>query len=311
MRHLSVALVVLALTPLPVAAQADVQDVLTSAVAEYEAGNYGEAYALFLRAHELNPSARSARALGKASFELRRYIECITWLETALTDPRSPLTEEMRAEVEELLGRARAFVGRFAVHTNVDTALVEADGAPLAGSTLQLDLGEHEIVARAAGYEPVTRRITVRGGEDLTLELTLIVADRPGARMNVGPDPGAVYRDLAWASVVAGGVLVVGGAIATGLWASAVGALNANIDAGVCVADPSSDDILAPSPPTCFDQENRYRLTLPFVYVGFLGGGALLATGLGLALFAPSGDDAGAVACGTFATLGAQCRVTF
>lgn len=314
MRHLVVAFVcLLSLVPLRARAQDDVHALLASAVAEYDAANYQEAYALFLRVHQLQPSARSERALGKASFELRHYRECVEWLEASLADERSPLTDEMRAEVEALLVRARAFIGRFVVQTNVEGAILDVDGAPIEGATVQLDLGEHEIVARADGYEPIHRRVTVQGGEDATLEITLVRAGALSPAAAAAVDPGATYRDFGWASVIAGIVLAVGGAVAIGIWASAVGTLNANLDAGACFAD-ASENVVAPSQATCFDLQNRYRLTLPFAFVGFIGGGLLLATGLGLVLGAPGpawADRAGTVSCDSFADVGAQCTVRF
>jgi outer membrane protein assembly factor BamD (BamD/ComL family) len=44
------------------------------AVAEYEAGHYQEARALFRQAHEKQPTARTLRGIGMASFELRDYV---------------------------------------------------------------------------------------------------------------------------------------------------------------------------------------------------------------------------------------------
>jgi len=307
------ALLVLSIAmPERAAAQDDVHDLLASAVAEYDGQNYEEAYALFVRVHELQPSARSERALGKATFELRRYRECVQWLEASLADQRSPLTDEMRTEVSSLLARARAFVGRFTLHTNVADAIVEVDGAPASDATIQLDLGEHEIVVRADGYQPSTRRVAVHGGEDEVVELTLVrAAPTTGV---ASEDPGAMYRDFGWASLITGVALAIGGAVATGIWASAVGTLNANIDSTACTVDPGTDNVLPGNPPTCFDLQNRYRLALPFAYVGFIAGGALLATGLGLILGAPgaaTAQRAGDVRCSSFADVGVLCRVAF
>ena len=318
MRLLVLALgLTLMLTPVARAQDAatpqDVHDLLAAAVAEYDGGNYEEAYALFLRVHQLQPSARSQRALGKAAFELLRYRECVTWLDASLTDTRSPLTDDMRTEVNGLLARARAFVGRFVVHMSVEGATLDVDGAPADGTTIQLDLGDHTIVARATGYADAARRVSVHGGEDETLELTLMsTGDRAGPVAR--EDPGAIFRDLGLVSLVTGAIFAVGGAIATGIWANAVGNLNANIQAGVCAADPGTESIVLPSNPTCVAQQNQYRIALPFQYVGYIGAGVFLATGLGLILGAPSaseGAQAVTVRCGPYADVGASCHVTF
>ena len=61
-------------------------------------------------------------------------------------------------------------------------------------------------------------------------------------------------------------------------------------------ADPITENVI-PGPgttlvaPICSDQQNRYRLALPFAYVGLLAGGVFLVTGLGLVLGAPSAPE--------------------
>lgn len=303
--------------------------VLEGALAEYEAHNYDEAYALFLRAHGMRPSARTERALGKAAFELRRYLEAMRWLEQALSDTRSPLTDEMRAECESLIVRARTFVGTFTIranveggHVEVDTQPVEGDPSSEAGVRVMLDLGEHAIAVRSEGYEMAMRQLAVHGGENETLEFALVRTRRSETIVRVQDDPGAVYRDVGWAGVIAGGVFTVMGITATALWANAVNTLNANLATpGVCFADENEDVIegLGSSPATCLSQQSQYRLALPFVYVGFIGGGVLLATGLGLVLGAPtasstSESDGGppiSVSCGPFAEIGVACTGSF
>jgi hypothetical protein len=304
------------------------QATVENALREFEAHNYEEAYALFTRAHELRPSARTERALGKACFELRRYIEATRWLEAALEDERSPLTEDMRTETLGILARARSFVGTIVVHTPVagaevlvDTVPVEGDPAGDPGVVVRLDLGVHEVVVRAPGYLPETRRVEVHGDDTQTLSLEL--AEDTAGIIRVEVDPGAIYRDVGTASLIAGGAFVVIGIVATSIWADTVNTLNANVAAGSCNADvdPVTESLIpipgrGPVFPTCSDQESRYRLALPFIYVGFIGAGAFLAAGLGLILGAPgptteTAEDVSLVSCGPFADLGVSCVGSF
>src|SRR5438270_7301880 len=83
---------------------------LNEAVSEYDARRYEEARALFRRAHELSPNARTLRGIGMASFELREYVEALRALEGSLVEQRRPLTAPQRQQVEGLLERTRAFV---------------------------------------------------------------------------------------------------------------------------------------------------------------------------------------------------------
>lgn len=296
---------------------------LVEALREYDTGNYEEAYALFLRVHDVRPSARTERALGNAAFELRRYRQAVEWLELAIDDTRTPLTDGMRAEVEGVLRRARAFIGHFAISTNVENATITVDGHVESDRDLFLDLGEHDIAATADGYERAGRTISVHGGEDETITLTLAREERATTVIVPRDDPGGVYRDLGWAAVVAGGAIAVGGAVSAAIWGDTVGTLNANLAIGACYADPITENVIPGegdprSVATCIDQENRYRLALPFAYVGLIGGGVLLATGLGLVLGAPSASAAGdgdeptvSVACGPFAEGGVTCSGRF
>jgi hypothetical protein len=283
----------------------DVQAWVAEAVREYDAGNYLEAHALFLRVHEARPTARSQRALGKTSFELHRYRESVRWLEASLADERSPLTPEMRAEAEELLARARGFLGRYSIRASVASAAIDVDGQPLEGETIDLEVGEHEIVARAEGHHPTTRRVTVRGGEVEVVELALVSSV-------AAADPGGIFREFGWASIATGGALLVAGVIATAIWADAVSTLNLNLERGACFADPASESVIESPPGVCTNLQNRYRLALPFVWVGYLGGAAFLAAGLGLVLGAPSRADATtALRCGPFAEAGIACGARF
>lgn len=296
----------------PTAEANEVQQLLAEAVQEYDGNNYQEAYALFLRVHGLRPSARTQRALGKAAFELRRYREALTWLQASLTDQRNPLTAEMRAEVDTLISRTRAFIGHVVVHASVQGATIDADGQPIEGDAVDLDLGEHEFVIRAQGYEPLTRRVTVRGGEDQTIAVAL-VRSRAGTTIVMPDDPGALYRSLGWASIAVGAALAAGGIVATIVWTDTVATLNANIDSGACTADINETIIAGGA--LCYDQESRYQLALPLAIAGYSAGAAFLGLGFGLLFGAPSaasGEHArNRITCSPFADGGVLCRGEF
>jgi len=66
---------------------------INDAAAEYDAKHFAEARALFRRAHELEPSARTWRGMGMAAFELRDYVKSLRALEASLVDSRLPLSD--------------------------------------------------------------------------------------------------------------------------------------------------------------------------------------------------------------------------
>ncbi len=296
------------------------QTLIRSGLVEFDGRRYAEALALFTRAHELRPSARTERALGKTTFELGRYVDAVRWLEASLVNETSPLTSEMRSEVQELLVRARSFIGVFRVSSPTAGASARLGTVPLQGDLatgieLTLALGVHELEIEAPAHEPERRRLSVAGGErdELTFEL------RPIAVASQASSVDTTARDLGWASMVGRGVLTLAGIVSLAIWADAVGTLNANIRGGACFAEAGSENVIgraageAPQA-QCLALQSRYRLALPFAWIGLAAGGALLATGLALALFAPTtseGERAGAVRCGPFAELGATCAVAF
>jgi len=97
----------------PTAEAQNARNLTREALREFERGNFEEARALFLRAHELEPSARLERGAGMAAFEVRDYVEAHRLLQRALASDERPLTADQRAETEALLGRTQAFLGRF------------------------------------------------------------------------------------------------------------------------------------------------------------------------------------------------------
>jgi hypothetical protein len=176
MRHVIVLLGALSL--LLTAARAHAADsaeyakLLRDGVQEFGVGNYGEARLLFSRAHDMTPTARTFRGLGLCDFELRHYSLAIDELEAALSDPRRPLTPELRSQVEPVLERARQYVGRYQLRVPAGVTSITVDGKtrPLpklddkTRGELLLDPGTHnlEVLPKTGG--PIQRELTVEVG---------------------------------------------------------------------------------------------------------------------------------------------------
>lgn len=158
------------------AVEAEYQQLISDALSEYDRGSWEESAALFRRAHELRPSARTLRGLGLAVYEARRYPESIRFLTEALADSRRPLTPKQREEVEATLERARLFVGYLRVTLDPADAKLTINGQeaqPAADGTVITDIGWIDLEAKAEGREPLNRRIRMNAGdhEELTLKL--------------------------------------------------------------------------------------------------------------------------------------------
>jgi len=140
---------------------------IDTAIVEYGAGHYEEAYALFTKAHKLAPSARTHRGLGTAAFELRNYVESVEQLEAALRSTEKPLDESLREATVALLERAREYVGELVLELDPADARVVIDGVPLParGSLpIPLRVGRHELEAQAEAYMSGRRTLEITHG---------------------------------------------------------------------------------------------------------------------------------------------------
>ena len=161
------------------------RELVDEAVTEHRAGHFGEARALFTRAHNLYPNARTLKGLGMAEFELRNYRESAQYLEASLASTVKPLTPELRSEAEQLLARAQRFLGKVRVMVSPSSTQITVDGAvaPFAADgSVMLAAGDHTIEASAAGHEPAHKVIKINGGDDQTVTFQLTpVATAAGA----------------------------------------------------------------------------------------------------------------------------------
>jgi hypothetical protein len=207
--------------------QEQYRDVVERAVAEFDAGRFAEASALFSRAHELWPSARTFRVLGMTAFELRSYVRALRALTAALADARRPLDDEHRREVQALIERTQEFVGRYHVRPSPEQVSLQVDGNPVQlefDGSLLLEVGNHELLARADGYAPLRQQLFVEGrnDRDLAVELAPLpsASTEPAAQapalVKPAPPPAAAAATPVPDSSVAIWPWTLGGAVVTG-----------------------------------------------------------------------------------------------
>lgn len=226
---------------------AQYRSLLGDAVSEYDARRFDEARALFRRANDLSPNARTLRGIGMASFELRDYVEAYRALQASLNEKRKPLTPEQRRQVEALLERTKAFTGHFAIRTIPLDSMVHVDGEiPFIeqDGRVTLGLGRHTIAVDAIGRVGEVRDVHVFGGENRELEFQLRLIEPPlSASIPEGalPAPIAppVEADTGRSSHagwwLAGGGLLAAGAIGAGIaWHSNEGELSKCMQNSAC-----------------------------------------------------------------------------
>lgn len=154
----------------------DYAALVDAAIHEHELSHYQEARELLLKAHALFPNARTLRGLGKVEYELRNYGQAVNHLEGALVSLVRPLDPRLRMEVEELLGRARAYVGEVHVAVEPSSASVIVDGVTVASgpqASFSLMVGDHLIEFHAAGHFPERRAVHIKGGEETNIQVVL------------------------------------------------------------------------------------------------------------------------------------------
>ncbi|MET0386870.1 MAG: PEGA domain-containing protein [Polyangiales bacterium] len=310
------------------------QRLITDALAEFERGGWEESMALFRRAHEILPSARTLRGMGMAAYEARRYADCIRALRDALVDTRRPLPPKQHDEVAAALERAKLFVGYLRLVVEPASAVVTINGQPPGGTgdeELATDAGLLDIEATAEGYEPLTKRVRLNGGDHQTVRLHLTPA-RPMAELAPPPKaaglaslPAAaeqrVSAPLAGADADSGGA--VSSPYGTWKWVTGAAALAALGTGATLLIIQKSE---APSyKAECIDTlmplgscERRERLLGSTLWTGSIIGfsvGAGLAA-LSTVLFAldagaSSSEHASRFACAGEGTLGVGCRLQF
>ncbi len=283
--------------------------ILREALGEYDAGNYREARALFTRAHEEQPNARTLRGIGMASFELREYVESIRALEGSLAHPVRPLTDEQRQSVQELIDRARTFVGRYTVRVEPEGAALYVDGAPAElgpDGSLLLDLGDHQLSVRCAECRETSRTVTVQGGEEEALTIDAAAASAPLSTASPGaPAPSTSGSDDDGGVSVPGIVLLatagalLGGAAAAGVWWSGRGS-----EVGRCEDAGAACHNL--------DTLHSEQTAAGGVTIGLIAAATIAATAGVILLVSGGGEDEdrASVACGP-TPMGMSCAGTF
>lgn len=217
--------------PPPVLAAYDAE--IDRGISEFQAGNFAEARGAFMKAHQIFPNARTLRAIGKAEFELKNYVEAYGYLEQALSSEARALTAEQRADVQRLLERTRGYLTRYVVRLEPSDASLELDGtrvSTLKEGALVLPVGDHVLLVKAEGYMSERRELRVYGGGTETLTITLeklapvdvarasaaplpALSDASAAPPKDDPAPRRKKRWWLWAGLA--GAVVAGGAVAT------------------------------------------------------------------------------------------------
>lgn len=164
------------------------------AVKLYEDGVFDAALAEFTRAYELNPSFKVLYNVGQVRVALQDYAGAVDTFQTYLREGGGKIPEARTEQVRKELARLEQRVARVSVETDVAGAEVLVDEAvvgtaPLSNAVL-VNSGTRRIEVRHPDYASQTQRVTLAGGEQRAITLTL--KPRVAEPVAVKPAPSVV-----------------------------------------------------------------------------------------------------------------------
>ncbi|HEY4105598.1 MAG TPA: PEGA domain-containing protein [Polyangiaceae bacterium] len=172
----------------------------------YQDANYPGALAEFEAAYAAKPGAGSLQNVALCQKALFRYREAAATLEQLLEKHGNELNEGEQKAVRGAIAELSGLVGSIVVNVEPSDARVTIDGRAVAPSELRtgvdVNVGEHEIIADEPGYARLTRVVSVASGQKkLPVEMKLkatdgflnIVADDPLAAIAVDGETRAFH----------------------------------------------------------------------------------------------------------------------
>jgi hypothetical protein len=253
--------------------KAAAQRLLTQGNQAVGEGDYLTALDRFKRAYDRFPSPKVLVNIGSTERLLGRYAEAAATYEAFLADPAAD--KGRFPEVQRALREIDALVARVRINVADKQAIVRLDGKEIpkltSGDVLRIDPGEHTVVAVREGFPPAVSTLKLRPGDETIVTLEIKPPERVVVR-TAGPQRtfGFVVGGLGVAGVVAG--LGLGG-----------GALSAKSSAAShCFGSTTECDAQGVS------DLLRARALGNASTGAFIGGLALVATGVTLVLTAPA-----------------------
>lgn len=229
--------------PLPAAAQApadpyaDADRLERQALASWDAERPAEALPVLERAVQGPHRPRTTAQLGLLEARLGRWVRAEAHVQEALGAPDAWVREN-RERIERALERIRSRVASLELECNVPGATVwiadEQIGALPHARPLRVPVGSTPVEVRAEGHLPVVLRVTVDAGQTAheratlvpvapaapavtTVTVPAVPAPAPVTPVPAAPVGISTGRVLAWVSVGAGSLLLVGGGVAFGV----------------------------------------------------------------------------------------------
>lgn len=187
----------------------------------YSEGEYPLALIEFTRAYELVSNYRVLYNIAQVGIQLGQYANARRALEEYLAKGGETIAQDRREGVAHDLEMLRQRTAFLLITSNVAGAEILIDdvsvGRTPTGSSLLVDAGVHRIAVRHEGYLPKNNRVTLAGGDQQTLAVTLDPQPEESSTIVVrerAPEDGSSTLMIAgWATTGA----LAAGAIVTGI----------------------------------------------------------------------------------------------
>jgi hypothetical protein len=186
----------------------------------YDEGAYDAALSEMKRAYELAPTFRILYNLGVMSLAVHDYAGAMQLFEQFLIEGASAIPADVRKQVSDTLGELAQRVATVSISVNAPNAELSVDDHAVAQAqrslVVRLNAGHRRIAARAHGYLPDSKAVTLAGGDDVHVNLTLVDSPpRPSS-----PPPEQRGNPVPWLGFGAT-ALLAGGAVLSGVQALA------------------------------------------------------------------------------------------
>ncbi|MBN1606578.1 MAG: PEGA domain-containing protein [Polyangiaceae bacterium] len=276
-------------------------------------GQYSEAIVEFGRCYELKPHYAVFYNIGQAYIALAKPVEAAAALRRYLDEGGKAIDAKRKAAVQKEIQRQEARIATLDIRVLPAGATVRLDGTELGRSPLSapvsVGVGTHTVTASLMGYEPGEATATVAGGDHGSVELSLAPLARPGAGFAAPPPPpplaaGAPAAPQSTEPMPAAPVPAVPPVPDTGSSGSTMRTVGvvlaatgvAGLGAGATcwfVASSKHEDALSEHQlgniASAHRLQSQSEQLVPYVNIGFIGGGLLAAAGTVLYLTAPPG----------------------
>ncbi len=220
----------------------------------YDEGDYTLSLVEFQRAYDISPNYRVLFNIGQVDIQLYNYAAARTALERYLRDGGSDIPEARRAQVEQDLEMLRQRTAHLRIRTNPPGSDVAIDDVPVQPAALAeevlVNAGRRKVVVTRAGHAPVTRLVTLAGGDHTELTVDLVPLQIAPAKPVVvtvpppsdGPKKSYTPAIIGWSTT---GALAIATGVVGGLYLSKQSDIDKLSDPSRQVTKQEADDATA------------------------------------------------------------------